>query len=914
MKYVKISLCLSVALLINACSEQISVGSHLKSAKIYLSKNKTNESIIELKNAIRADNKNAEARFLLGKTYLNLGEGTGAVKELERAHQYSYPANKVLPLLARAYILTDSDLDVLALSDAAKGLANEELSHYLAYKTLAALRSEQLEQAKESAALAQSIAHQGVYGMLALAYLKLSEGQYDEVKTLTLRILTINEKDVDALMLQGQVSMVTKEYQQAAASFKQFLSLQPRSGVVQLQLADALLKLGQDDEAEKYADNILAKIASQPFAHYIKAMVAFNRKTFDKASEHAELALSTNFNPLNLKLVAGASAFYLKNWQQSYRHLISVVKYLPKDHQAKRMLAVTQLELGLVDEISATIGDFEGGETGDAQFLSAMSYKLLEMGALEEAKEILAKNERFASSNASDNTRQGLLKLMMNDPSGIQNLEDAIVLDPEFIEAELALAYVALHSEDVDRAREIAIKWQAKYPEKEGGYNLMASIAILDEKYDQAEALLKQSLTIAPDNLIALTERLRLARQQKNEPLSQQRAEYLMTIAPNNNKALRHYFGVYRNEMALGKLQDAYQANKADINKALLVAEAMMSLEQYKEAESLLASLSENPKLSKRYWKLVLFNYKKQNKIEKIQLTLENWLKASPYHLEPVVLLTTLHVNGGDNERALNVVKRGLAYHKDNQVLQWVKMQLLLKSKKIIAAKTLYKKLAASDLNEALKQGILGRIYLLEEKYGLAVSKLATLYRRYPNSQNSVYLARAYIGQEKEPKAVEILEHQLTLDENDNQIKTMLASIYLNGDTNKAIGLYENIVKKQPKNVIAHNNLAWLYLEQGKMEQALEHAQYAFELAPHIANVTDTYGKILLKSGDKRSALKYAAKASELAKGKDIDIQLNYAEALIANNRSNEAKGLLGDISPETDEQSKIKVALQIQL
>lgn len=910
MKFVKASLYLSITLAITACSERVSVESHLVSAKSYLSQNKINESIIELKNAIRADNKNGEARFLLGQTYLNLGDGAAAVKELERAHQYNYAANKVLPLLARAYILTDSDIDVLALSDAATKLVGEEQSHFLAYKTLAELRSEKLEQAKESVALAQSLGQQSLYSMLALAYLELSESNYDEVKTLILRILSIDAKQVDALMLQGQVSMVTKDYEQAATSFKEYLNLQPRSGIVQLLLADALLKSGQDDEAEKYADSILAQVDSQPFAHYIKAMVAFNRKTFDKASEHAELALSAKFNQFNLKLVAGASAFYLKNWQQSHRHLSSIIKFLPKDHQARRMLAVTQLELGLVDEISATIGDFEGGKTGDAQFLSSMSYKLLELGATDEAKQLLA----HTSTSAGDNARQGILKLMMNDPSGIQNLEEAIALDPEFIEAELALAYAALQNNDLSKARDIAIKWQNNYPEKAGGYNLMASIAIKEKKYEKAEASLKQSLAKEPDNLFALTEQLRSAREQKNESLSQKRVDYLISLVPNNNKVLRHYFGVYHNEMALAKLQDAYQANKADTKKALLVAEAMVSLAQYKEAETLLTSIAETPKLPKRYWQLVIFNYKKQNEIEKVQQTLESWSKASPYHVEPVVLLADLHASRGNNDRALNVVKRGLTYHKDNVVLQLIKMQLLLNSQQIVPAKNLYKTLATADINESLKQGLLGRIFLIEEEYAQAVPKLSELYKVYPSSQNAVYLARAYIGDEKEPKGIEMLEHYLTIDPNDNRIKTMLAGMYLEDDTSKAIGVYEDVVQKQPKNVIAHNNLAWLYLEQNKIEQSLKHAKEAFTLAPQIANIADTYGKVLLKSGDKRAALKYASKASEIAKGKDIDIQLNYIEALIANSRSNEASDLLGQVSVKTDEQIKIKAQLQSKL
>lgn len=914
MKFVKASLCLGIALAVTACGEQVSLESHISNAKNYISQNKVNESIIELKNAIRLDNQNGEVRFLLGQLYLNLGDGLNAVKELERAQSLKYSADKVLPLLARAYILTNSDSDVLALSTAATQLGAEQQTHYLAYQTLAALRSEQPELAKKSVELAQSLIQQSLYSMLASAYFQFSENKYDEVKTLISLILTIEPKQVDALMLQGQVSIASNDYQQAAASFKEYFNLQPRSGIVQLLLAEALLKSGEDAEAEKYADAILANVSNQPFAHYIKAMVAFNAKDFEKTSEHADVALSANFNQFNLKLVAGASAFYLKNWQQSHHHLSVVVPYLPKDHQARRMLAVTQLELGLVDEISQTIGDFDTNQASDSQFISSLSYRLLELGATNEAKELLAHNENTIEQNAGSNARRGILKLMMNDPSGIQNLQDAIKLDPKFIEAELALAYAALQNNDMKTAKDIAAKWLQKYPEKANGYSLMAGIAIKEENYLEAEKSLKKSLALEPDNIFTLTEQLRLSRLQKDEPLSQQRADYLITLAPSNDKVLRHYFGVYRNEMALGKLERAYKADDSDVNKAILLAEAMVTLSKFKQAESLLESLEGTPKLPKRYWQMLVYTYKNQNDGEKVQSALEAWLKVSPYHIEPTILLADLHATRGQNERALNIIKKGEAYHKDNLVLQLVKMQLFLNSKNIKSAKSLYKTLAVSNINKALKQGFQGRILLLESKYDQAIPKLNALYKAYPSSHNAIYLAGAYLGKKDDSNAAKVLENYLTIDSNDSRIKTMLAGIYLDGDTNKAIEVYKDVAEKQPTNVIAHNNLAWLYLEQNKVDEALIHAKEAFSLAPNIPNIVDTYGKVLLKSGDNAGALKYARKASELSKGKNIDIQLNYIEVLIASSRANEANELLNAISPETDEQTKKKAELVAQL
>jgi putative PEP-CTERM system TPR-repeat lipoprotein len=913
MKFLKVAIYVSIAIALLGCGEKLTAEAHIKNAKDYLNADNFNASVIELKNAIRIDDKNAEARFLLGQTYLSLGDGPAATKELERAKKLKITNNKLLPLLARAYILTDSNADVLALSADSKVLAAEQQSQYLAYQTLAALRSGDPELAIQAVELADAIANQGVYSMLASAYLALSETNYEEVSALTAHILSIDPEQVDTLLLQGQVAMATEDYKLAVTSFSSFNKLQPRFIIVKLFLANALLKAGEYQEAERQADAILAKLPNQPFANYIKAMVRFQAKDFAKTSKHAELALSANFNQFNLKLVAGASAFYLKNWQQSYYHLNPIIKYLPKDHQAKRMLTVSQLELGLINEVSESITSFNDDSEVNAKFLSSLSYQLLALGAISEAKKVLTQSELTSLNTATHNARQGILKLMMNDPSGIENLQEAVELDPDLIEAELALAFAALQTGDIEKAKVIAKKWQAKYPKKASGYNLIASIAFEENDFQKAEEALKTSLQLEPDNIFALNEQLRIARQQKNESLSKQRVNYLIETYPNNEKVLRSYFSLYKNEMALDKLRIAYDADDTNMDKVVLLAEALLSLDQANEAETLLLAQGDAIKFPKRYWQLLLVIYQQDDDRDKVKLTLEKWLKTNPYHIEPVVLLADVYSSNRNYERALVIVKRGLDNHKDNLILQLIQMQLLLNSKQIGPSKKLYKTLSVKNINDPLKQGMLGRILLLEKKYTQAIPKLRVLYKAYPTSQNAIYLASTYVYNKNNVGAGEVLENYLTIDTSNNRIKTMLASIYLESDISKSISIYNDVVVERPKNIIAHNNLAWLYFEQKELDKALVHAETAFALAPQVANVVDTYGKVLLASGNKKAALSHARDASTLAKGKDVDIQLNYIEALIANSRMLDAQDLLTRIKTTTELQEEKKAILQEQ-
>ena len=911
MKLTKTTIVLSVLLAISGCSEKEGANSYLVKAKSYIKENKVNESVIELKNAIRADINNGEARFLLGQAYLNQGNGVDAAKELERAQKLKYKNELLIPLLARAYILTNSDDDVISLTDVAKNLKTEVLTQYLAYKTLAALRSEQVNMAQSSARLAKTIKPNSLYSQLAQAYIAFSENMFEKASAVVKDILVISADNPDALMLQGQVATAMKDYELAVKSFEHFLRVQPKSVIVQFLLADALLKSEQYEKAEQYADAILASVSTQPFANYIKAMVRFQSKDYAKASEHAELSLSANFNQFNLKLVAGASAFYLKNWEQTNLHLSAISQYLPPEHQAKKMLALSQLELGQINDINETLSGFSSDNTSDSQFIASLSYKLLELGAIDEAKELVEKNKNF-NADAKDTARQGVLKLMMNDPSGMQDLENAVKLNPDLIEAELALAFAAVQTGDIEQAKKIASKWKKEYPDKASSSNLMAMIFIKEKNFAKAEQALKESLSKEKGNVFALIEQVNSARYQNNVELAKERVNNLITLYPNNEKAQKLYFALSRNEKALEIIVSSYKQDKSNSKKALLASEALLMFKKPDDAFKILTNIKQSSTLPKRYWQLLLLTHKQQKSEDEAQSTLEKWRDNSPYHIEPSILLVEFYTSKRDYTRALSVVNRAFEHHAGNLTLQLVKMQLLLNTKELYQAKELYSLIEKRDIKKPLKEGIEGRILLLEKKFEQAIPKLKEFYTTYSSAQNALYLASAYQGSNGENKAIKVLESFLEKS-NDDRVRVTLASLYLNSNKDKAIQSYETTSKTQPNSVVVNNNLAWLYMEKGDLDNALKFAEKAFADAPEVANVVDTYSQILLKRGDKRNALNKAELALELSKGENIDIQLNYIKTLLENSRNNQAKMVLDTIKPNTKEQ-KIKHEKLVEL
>ncbi len=72
------------------------------------------------------------------------------------------------------------------------------------------------------------------------------------------------------------------------------------------------------------------------------------------------------------------------------------------------------------------------------------------------------------------------------------------------------MAFTSIKAGDLTRADEIANKWLKQYPTKAGGYNLKATIAFVQNKLEQGQAALEQSLKLEPDNIYAAVPKLKL--------------------------------------------------------------------------------------------------------------------------------------------------------------------------------------------------------------------------------------------------------------------------------------------------------------------------------------------------------------------------------------------------------------------
>jgi Flp pilus assembly protein TadD len=82
---------------------------------------------------------------------------------------------------------------------------------------------------------------------------------------------------------------------------------------------------------------------------------------------------------------------------------------------------------------------------------------------------------------------------------------------------------------------------------------------------------------------------------------------------------------------------------------------------------------------------------------------------------------------------------------------------------------------------------------------------------------------------------------------------------------NRCRALHEALCKSYPKSAREHNSVAWLTTCcRRDLDQGLEHARKAVELAPESAGYQDTLGEAYFQRGDKEKALAAARRSAEL--------------------------------------------------
>lgn len=896
----KLTLAICVALSLTACSPNKTTDEYLAQAKTFSETRDHNSAIIALKNAVRIEPKNPNARFLLGAAYLAQGDYLAAEKELEKAEKLGSDNEMLITKLVQTKLkLHEFDYIYQIVSELGK-VNDEEAVVILTYAGMAALYDGKRDAAQKYVDQAIEINHDSIYGKIGKAYLTQSQKGVEEALEVVNDILLTSPDFSDAYLLKGHLLQADRQYKRAARTFEKYLEYRPKEVQTLFFVAQNYIADQQFDKAEPNVDKLLILSKYNPLANQMKAQIEFYKKNYQLALEHGVTSYQQNERMISAAIIAGISAYHLKDFEQAYQNLRKVKNNLPASHFVNKLLIELQLRLGYDAEAVGAINALVDSGDADTSLLTSASQEMLKSGNVAAAKELLNASIQLNSENPEVLTKQGVMKLRLNElGAGIEFLEKALSIDPDSIAAEASLVAGYLGNNQLAQAMEIAKKWQAIDAKKIQGYLLESQVLDKQNNTVQAKTLLLKIVELESNNVPALYKLAYYAHKSGQVVEAFDYYTQVLTINPEYIKAIVNFTRLITTQSDLknkaiqfyqAEIEDNSSSNYAKLGLAYVhkvAGDHQSAISLFKEIMTSSSSI-EGIEIALGDGYVELKDW--QNAIN----TYEEFARKNPNNLLAGRKLFVIYEQTKQIDKALAQVNKMSTYHSNNEGLDLFKayFQSVLKEKPSEGELSKLKNSKRTSSHWLLNK-TLGNLAYNRRDFVTSSHQYKEAYDKYASSTNVTNWSKSVALQGKIDKSIIILEKYLHDNKTDVLAKVMLAGAYLNSSQlEKARTLYRDIVSTSSEHVIALNNLAYLEMQLGNVSSALTYGHQAVGLVPQNPAVLDTYAQILVASKDVDGALVIYNKALKNAP-KNVEIKIHKAQALIVNSQQDLAKRLL---------------------
>ena len=877
LKYALAVIALGVLL---GCGKQTS-DEYIKEAKQYIADNDPKAAIVALKNAVQIEPNSAQARFELGQLYIEQKQFESAEKELNRALEYGYEASKVLPILALAYQNTGAYSAISKLEHEQNGLTSVERSEIGYFKVVALTRLNKIVEARLLIEELSEIETSSVFKGLTAAYMSVLDKDYDTATNAVTLLREQAPQNAEVLKLLAQLKLSLGAPDEAADIFKEYVQFYPEDTQTIFVLAKLLVDVGDLEAADPYIDELLLLNDQNPLLNQLKSATYAQKNDYANALKRAEIAILGGIDAASLRLVAGYSAYQIQDFSSANRHLTYIANLLPDNHPGLKLLAASQLQLGLTSEVGDVLARLDQLTDKDAPLFSKASYELLRDGFEKKAKVLIEKSSNI-SRTAEDLTRLGLLQLSLNNLDGIVNLEEAVSKSPELVSAQTTLAKAYVVTKQYEKALELASNWKDIKPDDSKPYLLAGDVYVRQQKFEKAKVEFEKASEIDTISVSPKLAMVNLAVTQKDMQQAELLLKQLLTEYPDNVPALATYYLVSKqgNKQAAGieKIQSAFDREPSNFAVRLLLARAQDVETNYQDAIELLTEVKDQKDLPKAYWKTLGQSFIKSNQLRPATQHYDAWLTEEPNDKDAIIGKLLL-LDSQNKFVEASELTQGYLKNRDDIQMQLLNTHFLLMQGDYPAAQIIYDSLLDDVLGLPLVKGFLSRFQIQNEQPELALENALIAYNAAPNSRNLILLVFTYEKLNQLNQTMELLNQHIEQQPTDLTAKMLLAERQIGGDLSGAIVTYEEALRQNPKNYVANNNLAYLYLQKGEIDKAKGYGEKAVKLKPDNSAALDTLAQIHVAEKDYEEALNLYSRAINDAM-QDEEIYLNYVEVL----------------------------------
>jgi putative PEP-CTERM system TPR-repeat lipoprotein len=906
-------LLLAMAVTLAACAPK---GEKLLArADASLAKGEYRAAMIDYQNYVADHPEDAVARARLGVALLELGDVRGAEVEIQKARDLGAPAVDLK--LPECRLLASRNAFDRILAECKPGTGDAAVDGELLIVRGGALlglgRNDEAVEAYQAAVAAQPQALAAYQGLAVATLATAGKAAARDV----MESAPAGVKDqprywtaLGALELRaGDLAAAGKAFQTgidrtAKGDPDDLDRLTALAGLTEVQL-----RQGDTQGAAATSEQLLKAAPKAPLAKILRAQAVAGAGDLGQARTLLEEVVSQSPDDSEARVLLGLVNFQLGNLGQAEMHLANVVSRQPDNVRAQRLLAEIRSRLLTPEEALEALKRSLAKADNDPALLALASQLSLQSGDRETALAYLAQ----VSASDVAKTPAGQIELaggylMAGEIDRAVELLEAMPAgaDETGVRRDTLLLTALLRQGKTEEATRRAAAMVERSPDSVEVRNLAGAVYAAVGKTDEARAQFEAILRLQPDDLGAQISLARLELAAGKPDAAAQRFENVLAKDPKN---LIAQFGM--------SAVAAERKDRTEAERWLLKArddhpqsvEARLALAQFYLGTR---DFGEARKAAEEAVKLAPDDASAANALGLAALgagdsgaALESFsraVKLAPRAYGYALNKARAHVQRKEPAPALDVVDSVLKEAPGFVPALALGASIALQFSETEEAAGYVERLRLAAPGAPIVPRLEGDLAMAQKRYKDAVADYARAADAFADTALTLaqFEAARKAGLAGPQK---VLESWLVQHPTDVAVRVALAE-YFNGSgaADRAIAEYESALKLADGNPVLLNNLAVLYQQKGD-PRALQLAERAYNAAPKVPAIQDTYGWILVNSGQVDEGLKLLRSSAKALAGVP-EAQYHLGAALAKKGENAEARrileGVLANPAPES--------------
>ena len=862
--------CLPMVLmgLLSACGgdTQLTENESLKRAAIFARQGDINSAIIEYKSALQLNPLNADARWQLGKLYLNGRQPHLAEKELQKSISLgaNYPrlrVNLVESMLALGEY--HKALDVL---DAGEFSGSNVETEALILKGKALVGLYRIDEAEASFQHALDIQPENIEATLGLASTAMRNFNLVQAGALVDQVLMEFPENTDALMLEGDLYKLGNNLRAAIATYTKVIELDPRHVIAQLSRAQAFLEEGKVEAALLDVDLLEKKVPGYPMIGYLRALVAYQQQDYPAVEEYLAHVLLKVPKHLKSLLLLATVQYEDERYEAASATLDEYLAADPGNVDAGKLKAKVLIDRGNAEDAIDLLEGMAYVNGGDQQISLLLGAAYIKAGMVEKATDIFARVAEKMPDNAGVRARLGILQMVSSDRrESVDQMEAAVNLGADNPGMNIIIAMKYIADGDLDSADKAVSKVLEMDPELPLGFYLKGVIAQSRKNLDAAKRFYEQALSLKYDFLPAVLELGRLEEQGGKVGAVVQRLEALREKDPFNQAVLRKLALLAEKDRAYHRAIIFWKAlvdlDANNLSSVVALANNYLRIRDPRRALAIATDAASRFDESPQVVELIGVAQLRLKAFSDAGESFEKLVKMLPEVSVPYYRLAQVEAATGDITSANHNLEKALSIEPN-----YFKALTLFAYINKVDGNTEKALEAAVRLKDAFPQradGLLfeGDIYAAQGDYVKSINAYQDAYQLQPDRYVMGKLYDSYKISGDREHGIKLLEKWLEKVPGDTEVRLILGGAYVEAkrvaDAEKQ---YLAVLEEHPDELPALVNIAWLLLGNSD-GRAVSFAERAYNLDKNAAIPADALGWALVKTGRAEEALPVLKKA-----------------------------------------------------